>query len=85
MNINKAQCEAFRKNPSINPLTGREIQVGKVTHQKLVKACEEAGKQTSTSPPNRPAPPNRNTTTTPPSPPASRPRQIATAISGPAP
>jgi len=57
MNINKAQCEAFRKNPSINPLTGREIQVGKVTHQKLVKACEEAGKRTSKSPPNRSAPP----------------------------
>jgi hypothetical protein len=39
MNISSKQCEEFKKNPKINPLTGRAISIGKITHQKLNKAC----------------------------------------------
>ena len=57
MNLTKSQCEEFRKNPSVNPLTGRTIQVGNVTHKKLAKACEGKGKSPNTPIPDRPAPP----------------------------
>ena len=57
MNLTKSQCEEFRKNPSVNPLTGRTIQVGNVTHKKLAKACEGKGKSPNTYIPDRPAPP----------------------------
>jgi hypothetical protein len=39
MNITSKQCEEFKKNPKVNPLTGRKISIGKITHQKLNKAC----------------------------------------------
>lgn len=42
MIISKEQCEAFFANPSINPLTGRTIAVGKIRHKQLAKACKKA-------------------------------------------
>lgn len=39
MEITKQQCKEFSQNPTKNPLTGRSIQVGKGTHQKLLEAC----------------------------------------------
>ena len=39
MNISRRQCEEFRANPTVNPLTGRVIQVGKVRHRELSAAC----------------------------------------------
>ena len=41
MNPSEQQCKEFKKNPTINPLTGRHIQIGKVTHQMLTKACDK--------------------------------------------
>jgi hypothetical protein len=41
MNISSKKCEEFRKNPKVNPLTGRSIMIGKITHRKLIKACNE--------------------------------------------
>jgi hypothetical protein len=41
MNITKKQCEEFKSNPKINPLTGRKIQIGKITYKNLSKACNE--------------------------------------------
>jgi DNA polymerase beta len=35
------QCEAFRRQPSVNPLTGNVIKVGGPTFLKLVEKCEE--------------------------------------------
>jgi hypothetical protein len=35
MNISSKKCEEFRKNPKVNPM------IGKITHQKLIKACNE--------------------------------------------
>jgi len=40
--ITKQQCEEFKKKPNINPLTGRKIQIGKITHIKLSKACNSS-------------------------------------------
>lgn len=40
-NITKQQCEEFKKNPTANPLTGRKIQEGKITHTMLSKACSQ--------------------------------------------
>jgi 2-cysteine adaptor domain len=58
MDITKAQCEAFKKNPSVNPVTGRAILIGNVTHKKLVKACEGVKKTPSPkSIPKRDPPP----------------------------
>lgn len=51
MNLSKKQCDEFMRNPRKNPLTGRIIQIGKVTHTKLKKACGQ------TLDPNRKAPP----------------------------
>jgi hypothetical protein len=34
-------CEEFLKNPTINPITGRRIEKGKVTYNKLMKACQK--------------------------------------------
>jgi hypothetical protein len=34
-------CEAFLRNPTINPITGRSIEKGKVTYNKLMKACQK--------------------------------------------
>lgn len=56
MNLTTSQCEAFKKQPSINPLTGRHIQQGKVTYKKLVKACQGKVKSPKSSPRNN-APP----------------------------
>ena len=42
--INKTQCDEFNKNPNINPLTGRKIEIGKSTHAKLVKLCSSVKK-----------------------------------------
>ena len=35
------QCEAFQKQPSVNPLTGNIIKVGGPTFLKLVEKCDE--------------------------------------------
>jgi len=42
--ITKEQCEQFKKTPTINPLTGRKIAVGKITHKKLQKLCKDEKK-----------------------------------------
>jgi hypothetical protein len=34
-------CEEFLKHPTINPITGRRIEKGKVTYNKLMKECEQ--------------------------------------------
>jgi hypothetical protein len=55
--ITKTQCKEFLSNPSINPLTGRKIEIGKVTHQKLLKLCNKSDtieKPKSTAPPMGP-------------------------------
>jgi hypothetical protein len=50
MEVTKIQCDQFRKNPSINPLTGRSIHKGKITHQRLTKACENSTTMKTPSP-----------------------------------
>ena len=44
MDISVEKCEAFKKNPTVNPLTGRKIQLHKIRHTQLTKACEAAKK-----------------------------------------
>jgi hypothetical protein len=39
MNITSKQCQEFKSNPNINPLTGRHIAIGKITHSRLTEAC----------------------------------------------
>lgn len=39
MQVTREQCKQFRSNETINPLTGRKIQRGKITHKRLTKAC----------------------------------------------
>ena len=39
MNVSKKQCSAFRANQTVNPLTGRTIQIGKIRHKQLMAAC----------------------------------------------
>lgn len=41
MILSLAQSKEFKKNPSINPLTGRKIAHEKATYNALVKACEK--------------------------------------------
>lgn len=41
MNLTKEDCQKFLRNPTINPLTGRKIQVGKITHLTLMKECRK--------------------------------------------
>lgn len=41
MKITKEQCEEFKIKPGVNPLTGRSISIGKITHQQLTKACND--------------------------------------------
>ncbi len=48
-NITKEHCKEFEINPAKNPLTGRKIQIGKITYKKLRKAC--ASKQSSSKSP----------------------------------
>ena len=45
MNISNEQCLAFEKNPAVNPITKRKIQIGKTTHKKLSKACSPSLKK----------------------------------------
>lgn len=40
MELTKEQCEEFFTKPDVNPLTGRKIEVGKPTYQKILKACD---------------------------------------------
>jgi len=40
--ITKEQCDKFKSTPTVNPLTGRKIAIGKVTHAKLTKLCNTA-------------------------------------------
>ena len=49
MIVTKKQCEQFRDNPTINPLTGRTIEIGKVRHQQLTAACAKLPKTRSSS------------------------------------
>ena len=46
MNLTDEQCKEFKKYPEINPITGRHIEIGKITHQKLLKACDGSKKKT---------------------------------------
>jgi hypothetical protein len=39
MNITSKQCQEFKSNPTVNPLTGRHIAIGKITHNRLTEAC----------------------------------------------
>lgn len=39
--LTREKCDEFKKNPSVNPLTGRKIKVGKVTHMRLTKECSK--------------------------------------------
>jgi hypothetical protein len=41
MILTKSQCEQFRSNKTVNPLTGRTISKGKITYLKLTQACED--------------------------------------------
>lgn len=50
--ITQEQCRDFLKSPSYNPLTGRKIKKGKITHKKLMKLCESQKKS-----PSKQAPP----------------------------
>jgi hypothetical protein len=44
MILSKSQCDKFKSDPSINPLTGRTIHQGKITYIKLTKACNTEDK-----------------------------------------
>jgi hypothetical protein len=39
MKLTKEQVNAFRKNPTVNPLTQRKIKEGKQVYRQLQKAC----------------------------------------------
>ncbi len=41
MKISKEQCKQFLNDSTINPLTGRKIEKGKVTYKQLTKACQD--------------------------------------------
>jgi hypothetical protein len=56
MIVTKKQCQEFKSNPSVNPLTGRSIHIGKITHQNLLKACNDTPKKVE-SPKNYKIPP----------------------------
>jgi hypothetical protein len=45
--LTKEQCEQFLKNQTVNPITGREIEIGKATHKQLLKKCQKSSKSTS--------------------------------------
>lgn len=57
MKISKQDCKAFRENPRINPITGRKIEIGKITHSKLSKACNNISPSPRTPSPTREVPP----------------------------
>ncbi len=48
--LTKEQCLQFLANETINPLTGREIEIGKTTHKQLKKLCNDTEKSFSKSP-----------------------------------
>ena len=48
MNLSTEQCLAFEKNPTVNPITKRKIQIGKTTHKKLSKAYSPSLKKDDT-------------------------------------
>jgi hypothetical protein len=37
--ITESQCQEFLRNPVVNPLTGRKIEKGKATYEKLMNEC----------------------------------------------
>lgn len=41
------QCQQFKTNPSINPLTGKPIKIGKLTYLKLSEACNSLPREPS--------------------------------------
>jgi hypothetical protein len=47
--INPQLCEEFLKNPTINPITGRRIEKGKVTYNKLMKECHKKSQSSTIS------------------------------------
>ena len=60
MELTKEQCNEFRNNPNVNPLTGRPIKTGKKTQQMLAKSCNHIPEVKS--PPalkHHPSPPKR--------------------------
>jgi len=57
MEISKQQCKEFMLNPKKNPLTGRSIEIGKITHQRLVEACEKHKTPSPASPKGNVVPP----------------------------
>ena len=60
MELTEEQCNEFRNNPNVNPLTGRPIKTGKKTQQMLEKSCNHIPEVKS--PPalkHHPSPPKR--------------------------
>lgn len=50
MSLTRKHCEEFLKNPSVNPKTGRKIEMGKVTHKKLMEDCKSIMKRDKAPP-----------------------------------
>lgn len=50
ISLTKKQCEQFFKDETTNPLTGRTIAKGKITHTNLMKACKKNSAKLSKSP-----------------------------------
>ena len=49
MNPTKEQCEEFKKNPTVNPLSGRHIDHGKIRYNQLSRACDAVSESNSKS------------------------------------
>jgi hypothetical protein len=54
MALTKDQCQAFMENQTVNPLTGRKIEFGKATFQKLIQECSQKLKPNINPPPMGP-------------------------------
>lgn len=39
--LNKTLCEDFERNPGVNPISGRKLQIGKKMYNDIKKDCEE--------------------------------------------
>lgn len=50
MSLTRKHCEEFLKNPAVNPKTGRKIEIGKVTHKKLMEDCQSIMKRDKAPP-----------------------------------
>jgi hypothetical protein len=57
--VTKARCEEWSKNPTINPITGKEIAIGKPTYNKFVELCVSYGIGPSEAGPSAAGPPKK--------------------------